>query len=67
MSKDNKIKKLRTEARLSQNRLAAKADLDRGTISNCENGGQPSDMTLAKLASALSEALGRPITETDLH
>lgn len=67
MTEANKIKKLRTEARLSQNKLAAKADLDRGTISNCENGGTPSDITVAKLCAALSEALGREVTEGDLR
>ena len=33
-----KLKRLRTEAKLSQARLARLADVDRNTVSACENG-----------------------------
>ena len=67
MSMGTKIKELRIETRLSQNKLAAKAGLDGGTIISCENGGSPSEMTLAKLISTLSELLGRTVTEEELQ
>lgn len=57
----DKLKQLRLEAKLSQNKLARKADLDRTTVSNAESGKDVSEITLSKLASALTDALGRKI------
>lgn len=57
-----RLKTLRMEAKLSQNQLARKADLDRSTISSAENGKNVSEITVAKLAAALSSVLGRDIT-----
>jgi transcriptional regulator with XRE-family HTH domain len=55
------IKKLRLAAGLSQNRLARLADLDRGTVSSAENGGEVSELTVSKLSTALSNALGQAV------
>lgn len=60
-----RLRGLRMEAGLSQNKLARIADLDRTTISNAERGSEVSDLTVAKLAQGLSEASGRAITEGD--
>lgn len=57
----NKIKQMRLEARMSQNQLARKAELDRGTVASAEAGKSVQDLTLSKIASALSAALGRPV------
>ena len=66
MVKSAKIKGLRLEAGLSQNQLSRKADLDRGTISAAENGKAVQDVTIAKIATALTTALGRDIKSEDL-
>jgi DNA-binding XRE family transcriptional regulator len=59
---NGQIKKLRLEAQLSQNKLARLADLDRTTVSSAENGLEISEITLSKLVTALSKALGRTIS-----
>lgn len=67
MANKSKIMSLRLEAKMSQNQLARKADLDRGTISSAENGNNVQDVTRSKIASALSEALGRAVDMEDLN
>ncbi|PBB90305.1 hypothetical protein CK215_23310 [Mesorhizobium sp. WSM3864] len=66
MARLSVIKKLRLEAGASQNQLARKANLDRGTIASAENGGSPSELTRSKIAKALSDLLGRPVGIEDL-
>jgi len=66
VKKNSKMKTLRLEARLSQNQLARKADLDRGTIASAESGRKVQDLTLSKISGALSEALGRTVDIDDL-
>lgn len=56
-----RVKQLRMQAGLSQNKLARRADLDRSTISNAERGKEVSDLTVRKLEIAFSEVLGRSI------
>jgi DNA-binding XRE family transcriptional regulator len=58
---NGELKKLRLEAGLSQNKLARAADLDRTTISSAERGEEVTDLTLSKLATALSRVLGKEI------
>lgn len=53
---------MRLQAKLSQNGLARKADLDRTTVSNAERGLEISELTLSKLASALSGELDQPVS-----
>ena len=65
MAQSMKIKSLRLEAGLSQNQLSRKADLDRGTISAAENNKDVQDVTVAKIATALSTALRRNIKTED--
>lgn len=61
------VKKLRLEARLSQNQLARLADLDRATVSEVEKGSKtPQELTLSKLAGAFTQKLGKEITIEDL-
>ena len=60
------LKALRLEARLSQNALSRKADLDRSTISSAENGGEVSELTFEKLRGTLASELGRKIQDSDL-
>lgn len=60
------LRQLRLEAKLSQNRLARQADLDRTTVSSAENGREVSEITVSKLSSALSDALKREITDADI-
>lgn len=60
------LKQLRLEAKLSQNRLARHADLDRTTVSSAENGHEVSEITVSKLSSALTVALKREITDADI-
>ena len=66
MKNDSKIKRLRMEAGVSQNQLARKANLDRGTVASAENGGAPSELTTSKLARALGELLGRSVDNEEL-
>ena len=66
MTKNSKIKTLRLAAMLSQNQLSRKTNLDRGTISSAENGGNPSELTLSKLSQAFTKILDREITPDDL-
>jgi transcriptional regulator with XRE-family HTH domain len=61
------LRKLRLEAGLSQNKLARAADLDRATISSAERGGEVTDLTLSKLAAALSKALGTAVPASQLQ
>ena len=60
------VKKLRLEAMLSANKLARYADLDRGTISAIERGKYVSEISVAKLLSALSGQLGREIHNAEV-
>lgn len=63
-----RLHSLRLEAGLSQNRLARFADLDRKTVSDVENGrNSPQEVTFAKLAKALSQALGREISAEEIE
>lgn len=62
----NRIKTLRLEARLSLNHLARLADLDRATVSKAEKGGAVSELTLHKMAAALSQELDRPLNPDEL-
>jgi DNA-binding XRE family transcriptional regulator len=62
----NMIKNLRLEAKLSLNHLARLADLDRATVSKAEKGGVVSELTIHKMASALSQELGRPLSPDEL-
>lgn len=59
---NGQLKKLRLQARLSQNALARKADLDRTTVSSAERGSEISELTLSKLVTSLSSELGRDLT-----
>lgn len=61
----SRLKHLRLEARLSQNGIARKADLDRATVARAENGKEVSELTLAKLSSALSNLLNQEIQMND--
>jgi len=61
------LKRLRLEAGLSQNKLARAADLDRTTISSAERGGDVTDLTISKLATALSKALGTQVLAARLQ
>lgn len=63
---NGKLKECRLKAKLSQNKLARVAELDRGTISRAEAGDEVNDVTLAKLVDALNEHLPRQITAKDL-
>lgn len=56
------LKSYRLQAGLSQNKLARKAELDRTTVSNAERGQEVSELTVSKLASALSAELGHEIS-----
>jgi len=58
---NGKLKTMRLQARLSQNGLARKAELDRTTVSNAERGLEVSELTLSKLASALSAELSQEV------
>jgi transcriptional regulator with XRE-family HTH domain len=60
------IKKLRLEAGVSQSQLARKADLDRGTVASAENGGSASELTLSKIAKALTHFLGTHVDVNQL-
>lgn len=58
---NGQLKTMRLQAKLSQNGLARKADLDRTTVSNAERGLEISELTLSKLTSALSTELGQDV------
>ena len=60
---NGQLKTMRLQAKLSQNGLARKADLDRTTVSNAERGLEISELTLSKLTSALSTELGQEIPQ----
>ncbi len=62
----SRVKQLRLEAKLSQNHLARLSDLDRATIAKAEKGAVVSELTLHKVASALSEQLGRTLEPDEL-
>ena len=66
MKCNGKLKSYRMQAGLSQNKLAREADLERGTVSNAERGREVTDLTIAKLATALSAKLGKEITLEEL-
>ena len=57
----SKLKDLRIQAGLSQNALSRLADLDRGTISNAENGKEVQEVTISKMLKPISARLGRDI------
>ena len=67
MGKINKIKDLRLEAELSQNQLARLANLDRATVSAAENYKPVNELSMAKLARALSKALNRAVDISELN
>lgn len=58
---NGQLKTLRLQAKLSQNGLARKAELDRTTVSNAERGREVSELTVSKLASTLSDELSQEI------
>lgn len=60
------IKALRLEAKLSLSHFARLADLDRATVSKAEKGKSVSELSLHKMAAALSQELGRPLAPEDL-
>lgn len=62
----SRIKALRLEAKLSLNHFARLADLDRATVSKAEKGGTVSELTLHKMAAALSQELDRPLNPNEL-
>lgn len=63
MPKCNKsLKEFRLQAKWSQNKFAREADLDRATISNAENGKEVSELTIAKMVSALARGLKSEIS-----
>lgn len=59
---NGQLKTMRLQAKLSQNGLARKADLDRTTVSNAERGLEISELTVSKLAGALSVELKQEIS-----
>ena len=59
--KKSKLRALRESAGLSQNQLARKANLDRGTIAAAEAGKLVQDLTWAKIAKALGAEHGRTV------
>jgi transcriptional regulator with XRE-family HTH domain len=61
-----KLKSLRLKAGLSQSKFARLADLDRGTVEKAESGRSVSELTVAKLARALSMSLESDITAEEL-
>lgn len=62
----SKIKALRLEAKLSLSHLARLADLDRATVSKAEKGDSVSELSMHKMAAALSQELERPLAPEDL-
>lgn len=66
MKCNGKLKAYRMQAGLSQNKLARAADLERGTVSNAERGREVTDLTVAKIASALSTKLEKEVTLGEL-
>ncbi len=56
------LKQLRLEARLSVNRLAKLADVDRQTIMRAEAGEHIRELTAYAIVDTLSKRLGRSIT-----
>lgn len=58
----SKLKDLRIQAGLSQNALSRLANLDRGTISNAENGKDVQEVTISKMLKPISERLGRDLS-----
>lgn len=62
----SRIKALRLEAKLSQSHLARLADLDRATVSKAEKGTTVSELSMHKMAAALSQELKRPLVPEDL-
>lgn len=63
---NSKVKKLRLEAGLSQNHLARLSGLDRATVAKAERGDNVSELTLHKVASALSKALNKQLEPEEL-
>lgn len=61
-----KLKSLRLKAGLSQSKFARIADLDRGTVEKAESGKSVSELTVAKLAKALSVSLKEDVTAEEL-
>lgn len=60
------FREVRLEAQLSLNRLAKLSDVDFRTVQNAESGKAVRDVSAAKILSALSKQLGRPIKEKDI-
>ncbi len=55
------LRALRLEAKLSQNKLAAFAEVDRQTVSRAERGLEISELSASKIVAALQAKLGREI------
>lgn len=66
MKCNSKIKMLRLQAGMSQNKLASRAELDRNTVRNAENGLPVSELTVYKLSHTLSELLEQPVNPNEL-
>ena len=60
------VREYRLEAGLSKNDLCKKADVDYATLTRAENGEPIFEYNAAKIAKALSSALGRTITLKDI-
>lgn len=61
-----KLKEHRIKAGLSQNALSRLADLDRGTISNAENGKDVQELSISKMLRPIGERLGKEIDMSDV-
>lgn len=60
------LRSYRLRAKLSQSKLARVSDLDRTTVSNAENGKEVSELTMYKLAEALSNSLGGDVSVDEI-
>jgi transcriptional regulator with XRE-family HTH domain len=63
---NDQLRQLRLEAGLSKSKLAQAADMDRGTVSHAENGNSVSEVTIPRLAKALSIKLGRKVEANEI-
>lgn len=60
------LRELRLEAGLSKSKLAQAADVDRGTVSHAETGNKVSDVTVSRIAKALTHKLGRKVDTSEI-
>lgn len=64
---NEQVKKLRFQTQLSQNKLAGRAGIDSATYRRAENGNDNvAELTVERIASALSTLLKRPISSASL-